>query len=80
MVIYSISQEDTIKLTIKFPKDHSIEQYYDYIAEIRDLKGNVISSNKVNNHIYKTEIIVPNGNPSLMLETIYETCIKISPN
>jgi hypothetical protein len=39
MVIYSVNQEDTIKLTVKFPKDHSIEQFYDFIAEIRDLQG-----------------------------------------
>lgn len=42
MVIYSINEEDTIKISIKFPKDPQVEQFYDYFSYIKDLSGNII--------------------------------------
>ena len=60
MVIYSMDQEDSIKISVKFPEDNTVEKYYDYITEIRDLAGNTITLEKVENRRFKAELIVPN--------------------
>jgi hypothetical protein len=60
MVIYSVNQEDTIKITIKTPQDPIIATFYDYIAQIRDLAGNTIATNYITQSVFRTEIIVPN--------------------
>jgi len=71
MVIYSDNQDDTIKINIKFPADPTIEQHYHYIAQIKDLRGNVVSHNNLNGRIYRTEVTVPDRIFIIYLETIY---------
>jgi hypothetical protein len=54
MIIYSVNQEDTIKIGMKFPEDASITNHYDYIAEIRDLEGNTLNINYVKSGVFRT--------------------------
>lgn len=61
MIIYSMNHEDTIKVTIKFPQDRQISEFYDYLTSIKDLQGNIIQTENVKNFIFKTEINVPNS-------------------
>ena len=54
MIIYSINHEDTVKITIKFPQDKNVVDFYDYLATIRDLQGNTIREDTVMDGLYKT--------------------------
>jgi len=54
MIIYSINHEDTVKITIKFPQDKNVVDFYDYLATIRDLQGNTIREDTVMDSLYKT--------------------------
>ena len=80
MIIYSMNPQDTIKITIKFPQERQISEFYDYLASIRDLKGSVLQEEIVERFVFKAEINVPNSNFIVYTETIYEACIKISEN
>ena len=61
MIIYSMNPEDTIKVTIKFPKDPKISEFYDYLVSINDLKGNIIKEQSVEQFVFKEEVKVPNS-------------------
>ena len=41
--------------------------FYDYLATIRDLQGNIIMEDTVVNSLFKTEINVPNSTFLVML-------------
>lgn len=32
MALYSLSEEDSLKVSVKFPADSSIENFYDYVT------------------------------------------------
>ena len=59
MALYSLNAEDSVKVSVKFPADSSVDKFYDLVTEIRDLAGNVIVRTLPNNYITRTEIIVP---------------------
>jgi hypothetical protein len=42
LVIYSMSEEDTIKIGLKLPNDSRVQQFYDYRFKVRDLNGEVL--------------------------------------
>lgn len=56
---------------MKFPKNPAIEASYDYLIELQDIEGNVLSNENVTNYIYKNEVVVPHGD-------IDQVCIMIS--
>jgi hypothetical protein len=60
MIIYSMSQEDTIKIGLKFPSDHRVDQLYDYSLKVKDLAGNVILHDRIRTQIWRTEVVIPN--------------------
>ena len=60
MALYSLNEDDSLKVSVKFPVDSSVDKFYDFITEIRDLNGNVIVKSLPNNYITRIEITVPN--------------------
>lgn len=42
MVIYSMSQEDTIKIALKFPSHVQLDHFYDYKFRVQDLHGRAV--------------------------------------
>jgi hypothetical protein len=61
LAIYSSQQEDTIKVSMQFPRDAVLEMHYDYVALIRDLSGRVIHQRTVQSRIFRTEVSIPNS-------------------
>ena len=61
LAIYSSQQEDTIKVSMQFPRDAVLEMHYDYVALIRDLSGKVIHQRTVQSHVFRTEVAIPNS-------------------
>lgn len=59
MALYSKGEQDSVKVSVRFPEDSSIDEFYDYITEIRDLSANVITRSAPINHITRIEVIVP---------------------
>lgn len=66
MVIYSMSEEDTIKIGLKFPSDPRVEQFYDYSLKVKNLAGEVVLSEKISTLNWRTEVAVPNSIPSVI--------------
>jgi hypothetical protein len=60
LVIYSINQEDTIKIGLKFPDDARIQQFYDYSLRVKDLAGQVLFHQRIPTQNWRTEVAVPN--------------------
>lgn len=87
MALYSLNEEDSLKVSIRFPADSSVERFYDYVTEIRDLAGRVITKSLAINYITRIEIIVPNctltfiQKPSMKLASQSNTIIpKLATN
>lgn len=63
MVVYSLSQEDTIKITIAVPQDQLISQSYTFVSSLQHLNQSVISEHTITPPLFKMEITVPNSTP-----------------
>ena len=65
---------------MKFPKDSSIDEHYDYVTFVRDLGGKQIIGERVVSQVWKMEVLVPNGTFGGILGTIYEVCVGVRAN
>ena len=61
MVIYSTGDQETIKLNIKFPKDQSINQHYDYQIDLVDSKKGLLKTYSVSHQLFRDELEVPDS-------------------
>ena len=60
MVVYSTKTDDTIKISVKFPQDSSIENHYNYQVNVKDLNGQSVVNQTVENSVFRSEVLVPN--------------------
>ena len=59
MALYSVEDEESVKISVKFPVDSSLDNFYDFSTEIRDFNGAVLMRSSPINNVVRTEIILP---------------------